>query len=226
MTYENPPGGNAGPSDGWGQAPGGYGSTPPPPGGYGSPPPPPGGYGSPPPPPPGYAQQPGGYGQPASGYGQPGPYGQPGAYGQPAGGYGAPQGGYSSPAGNYSNWLQRAGGYLIDLVPVWILVGIGVAAHNAAIYFLFLLAGIAFTAYNRWYMAGKTGQSWGNRALSMTLISEQTGQPIGPGKAFLRDLCHILDSLACYIGWLFPLWDAKRQTFADKIMQTVVIPTR
>jgi len=232
MTYENPPGGNAGPPDGWGQAPEGYGSPPPPAGGYGSPPPPAGGYGSPPPPPPGYAQQPGGYGQPAggygqpAGYGQPGPYGQPGAYGQPAGGYGAPQGGYASPAGNYSSWLQRAGGYLIDLVPVWVLIFIGVAAHNAAIYFLFLLAGIAVTAYNRWYLAGKTGQSWGNRVLNMSLISEQTGQPIGPGRAFLRDICHILDSLACYIGWLFPLWDAKRQTFADKIMQTVVIPSR
>ncbi len=42
--------------------------------------------------------------------------------------------------------------------------------------------------------------------------------------AFGRDICHILDSLACYIGWLFPLWDAKRQTFADKIISTVVIP--
>jgi hypothetical protein len=25
-------------------------------------------------------------------------------------------------------------------------------------------------------------------------------------------------------GWLFPIWDAKRQTFADKIISTVVIP--
>jgi uncharacterized RDD family membrane protein YckC len=219
MTYENPPGGNAGPSDGWGQAPGGYGSPPPPSGGYGSPPPPSGGYGSPPPPPPGYAQQPGGYGQP-------GPYGQPGAYGQPAGGYGAPQGGYTSQAGNYSSWIYRVGAYLIDIVPVWILIGIGVAAHNAGIYFVFLLAGIAVTAYNRWYQAGKTGQSWGKKVLNMSLIGEQTGQPIGPGKAFLRDICHIVDSVICYIGFLFPLWDSKRQTLADKIMQTVVIPSR
>jgi uncharacterized RDD family membrane protein YckC len=219
MTYENPPGGNAGPSDGWGQAPGGYGSPPPPSGGYGSPPPPSGGYGSPPPPPPGYAQQPGGYGQP-------GPYGQPGAYGQPAGGYGAPQGGYTSQAGNYSSWIYRVGAYLIDIVPVWILIGIGVAAHNAGIYFVFLLAGIAVTAYNRWYQAGKTGQSWGKKVLNMSLIGEQTGQPIGPGRAFLRDICHIVDSVICYIGFLFPLWDSKRQTLADKIMQTVVIPSR
>jgi uncharacterized RDD family membrane protein YckC len=209
MTYENPPGGNPGPSDGWGQAPGGYGS----------PPPPSGGYGSPPPPPPGYAQQPGGYGQP-------GPYGQPGAYGQPAGGYGAPQGGYTSQAGNYSSWIYRVGAYLIDIVPVWILIGIGVAAHNAGIYLVFLLAGIAVTAYNRWYQAGKTGQSWGKKVLNMSLIGEQTGQPIGPGRAFLRDICHIVDSVICYIGFLFPLWDSKRQTLADKIMQTVVIPSR
>jgi len=49
-------------------------------------------------------------------------------------------------------------------------------------------------------------------------------EPIGAGMAFVRDICHILDSLACYIGFLFPLWDAKRQTFADKIIHTVVIP--
>jgi Protein of unknown function (DUF2752) len=44
------------------------------------------------------------------------------------------------------------------------------------------------------------------------------------GMTTARDICHVLDSLACYIGWLFPLWDAKRQTFADKIVSTVVIP--
>ena len=37
-------------------------------------------------------------------------------------------------------------------------------------------------------------------------------------------MSRILDSLACYIGWLFPIWDAKRQTLADKIISTVVIP--
>ena len=30
--------------------------------------------------------------------------------------------------------------------------------------------------------------------------------------------------LICYIGYLFPLWDAKRQTLADKIMTTVCLP--
>ena len=42
--------------------------------------------------------------------------------------------------------------------------------------------------------------------------------------AFVRDLCHIIDQVICYIGYLFPLWDAKRQTLADKIMTTVCLP--
>jgi uncharacterized RDD family membrane protein YckC len=35
-----------------------------------------------------------------------------------------------------------------------------------------------------------------------------------------------VDAFICYIGFLWPLWDTKRQTLADKIMQTVVIPSR
>lgn len=56
------------------------------------------------------------------------------------------------------------------------------------------------------------------------LASEQTGQPIGVLMAFVRDICHFVDGVICYIGFLFPLWDAKRQTIADKIIGTVVIP--
>jgi uncharacterized RDD family membrane protein YckC len=209
MSYDNP-GGNAGP-------PGGYG--PPPGGGYG-PPPQGGGYGGPPPPPPqgGYGPPPGGYGAPQPGYGAP----QPG-YGAPQPGYGGPPG-YAPPAGNYANWLQRVGAYLIDVIPVAILIGIGRATGNGAIFGLFLILGIAVTAYNRWYLAGKTGQSWGKKVLNLSLISENTGQPIGAGMAFLRDICHWIDSLICYVGWLFPLWDSKRQTIADKIIKTVVVP--
>jgi len=33
---------------------------------------------------------------------------------------------------------------------------------------------------------------------------------------------HSLDSFA-YVGFLWPLWDDKRQTFSDKLMKTIVI---
>jgi len=40
---------------------------------------------------------------------------------------------------------------------------------------------------------------------------------------FVRDLAHILDAIPCYVGFLFPIWDARRQTFAAKVMSTVVL---
>jgi uncharacterized RDD family membrane protein YckC len=87
---------------------------------------------------------------------------------------------------------------------------------------LLTIAALGWTAYNRWLLAGRTGQSWGKRVTAITLISEQTGQPIGPLNAFLRDLVHILDGIA-YVGYLWPIWDDKRQTFADMLMKTIVV---
>jgi hypothetical protein len=33
----------------------------------------------------------------------------------------------------------------------------------------------------------------------------------------------MIDGAICGIGWLFPLWDTKRQTIADKIVKSVVV---
>ncbi len=43
------------------------------------------------------------------------------------------------------------------------------------------------------------------------------------GAAIGRAFVHIVDSIPCDIGYLWPLWDSKNQTFADKIMGTVVV---
>ncbi|HYY81920.1 MAG TPA: RDD family protein [Actinomycetes bacterium] len=180
-----------------------------------------------------------GYGQ--SGYGQQ-PYGQPPApppgYGaQPPAGYGQP--GYADAPGFYmgrplANWLQRVGAYLIDgliagipVILAALLAGALTGSNGGntgagLVVFLLYLVSLGITVYNRWIMQGRTGQSWGKQVLRLRLLRMSDGQPIGGGMAFARDICHIVDSLACYIGWLFPLWDARRQTFADKIISTVV----
>ena len=78
------------------------------------------------------------------------------------------------------------------------------------------LGALGWTIYNRWIRAGRTGQSWGKRLTKITLVNESTSQPIGAFNAFLRDLVHILDGFA-YVGYLWLLWDEKKQTFADKL---------
>lgn len=59
--------------------------------------------------------------------------------------------------------------------------------------------------------------------MGIRLLREADGRPLGFGMAFVRRLAHFLDSIACYIGWLWPLWDAKKQTFADKVCSSVVV---
>ncbi|WP_447009632.1 RDD family protein [Saccharothrix hoggarensis] len=211
---------------------------------YGQPPQQPGQYGQPPSNP--YGQQP-----PSNPYGQPqanpyaqqppsNPYGQPPAnpYGQPPQqqawgaqpGYGQPA--YAAaPAGGYAEWGSRAVGALIDYaapgVVVAILAGVGAATGDPTI--ALILSGVAylgmlgFLIYNSWYLAGTTGQSMGKKIAKIKLIKEETGQPIGFGNAFVRHLCHFVDSLPCYAGWFAPLWEPKKQTWADKILGTVVV---
>jgi len=195
-------------------------------------------YGNPPQDPNAQPAQPAPYGQPNP-YGQTNPYGEQPAYGQP---------GYGAPALDYANWFKRVGSYLIDALltslagfPLWIGYGILIASaetttnpdgttttsmNGGGVSLLLILIGVitsvAFFVWNTCMKQGRTGYSIGKGVLGTKLIAEQTGQPIGAGMAFVRYLCHILDSI-CYIGYLWPLWDSKRQTFADKIMKTVVI---
>jgi uncharacterized RDD family membrane protein YckC len=141
--------------------------------------------------------------------------------------------GYATPTTGYASWLQRVGAYLVDavvVVPFALLAAFlgqstdpvtGLPTLNA-MYFVFIALALVLNGYNRWYQAGRTGQSWGRKALGVRLVGEQTGQPIGPLLAFARDLAHFVDSIICYVGFLFPLWDAKRQTLADKLVKTVV----
>jgi uncharacterized RDD family membrane protein YckC len=133
-----------------------------------------------------------------------------------------PGGNTMTAASPYASWLQRVGAYLIDVAPIVILEII--FSRVLVLYVLILIASLGWTIYNRWYQAGTTGQSLGKKVLKLRLVSEETGQPIGMLMAFVRDICHIIDSVICFIGYLFPLWDAKRQTIADKIVKTVVIP--
>jgi uncharacterized RDD family membrane protein YckC len=185
----------------------------PPPGG--EPPRPPGDQ----PPPPGqYPQQPPGQ-YPQQPYGQY-PQQPPGQYGQPPYGYGAP----SAP---YAHWGKRVGATLLDvlvLAPGYLLMGVdGADGSLGLVYAVGLLAVIGIAIWNQIIKQGQTGQSIGKGVLGIKIIREADGGVLGIGMTFIRQIVHIVDSLPCYLGYLWPLWDAKRQTFTDKILSTVVI---
>jgi len=232
--------------------PGNYPPPPPPPPGGGYPPPPPGG-GYPPPPPPGG----GGYPPPP----------QQGGYAPPPGaapGYPPPQAAYGPPGGAppalpqdaYTPWLTRVLAYLIDVVPMLIVLAIaygvafGTADNNcsgdtfgygvyctsefSAIGVILLALGyIAVLAYWIWnlgYRQGTTGSSIGKSVMKFKILNEKTGQPVGFGMSFVRELIYWVGAGLCFgILWLvavlFPLWDPKRQTLVDKILNHIALPS-
>jgi len=152
----------------------------------------------------------------------------------------------------YTAWFTRVLGYLIDVIPAAIVIGIaeGIAFGTAdnqcvtgngeydysayctssfstlgvIVMGLAYIAGLVYWLWNWGYRQGTTGQSIGKSVMKFKVVSEKTWQPIGFGLSVVRQLAHFVDAVICYIGFLFPLWDAKRQTLADKIMTTVCVP--
>jgi uncharacterized RDD family membrane protein YckC len=152
----------------------------------------------------------------------------------------------------YTPWITRVLAFSIDAIPALILVGIGIGlllgVREKACYtdispydlgefctegasalgqIAAALAGLLIFAYGMWnygYRQGTTGSSIGKSIMNFKVVSERTWQPIGFGLSIVRQLAHFVDLIICYIGYLFPLWDTKRQTLADKIMITVCVP--
>jgi uncharacterized RDD family membrane protein YckC len=172
-----------------------------------------------------------------------------------AGGYAPPPPGpviRDLPRQAYTSWLTRAVAYLIDVLPLALILGVGwlilqnsvdtaclteVTRHDVgqvcsirystmgiAVMWGALLLGLIYGLWNYGYRQGTTGSSIGKSVLNFKVVSENTGQPIGFGMSLLRQITHVVDAVPFYIGYLFPLWTAKRQTLADKIMATVCLP--
>ena len=85
--------------------------------------------------------------------------------------------------------------------------------------------------YATFLNGGERGQTIGKRIVNIQVRDEATGGPIGYGKAFLRWLVGALLSIfTCGIGGLldalWPLWDNKRQTLHDKVVNSLVVETQ
>ena len=158
------------------------------------------------------------------------------------------------PQGAYTPWISRFLAFLIDYIPYLIIVGIGwgiLIGSPECVDFsdtelgeilgasyescgpstlgqtsmsLSILIGFAYVLWNYGYRQGTTGSSVGKAILKFKVVSERTGLPIGFGLSIVRQLAHFVDAIIFGIGFLFPLWDSKRQTLADKIMTTVCLP--
>lgn len=143
----------------------------------------------------------------------------------------------------YASWIYRVLAYVIDVIPLAILNGIGLLLGRpetqtvttdsgvsitttsglGLMYWLFWGIGILYWIWNKGYREGTTTQSLGKSAMGMHTVGMQSGQALGFGTAFGRLLLLYVDFFICYIGVLWPLWDKDRQCLlSDKLTKAVV----
>lgn len=124
-------------------------------------------------------------------------------------------------------WSARAGALALDMLPgVAVLATAAVVALSVSLHSLWWWAcvstgavAILLTAFNRLLLPVITGQSFGRAVFGTTLVCGN-GDAVGLWRLLLRDLAHLLDTAAALLGWLWPLWDSRRRTFADMLLGT------
>src|SRR5947209_2687251 len=138
----------------------------------------------------------------------------------PPGGYSG--GGPSGPSGPRASFSLRLGAWLIDFIILAVVDTIVRAIIG--VYPGGLLGLIINFGYYGYFEGGPSGQTVGKLALGIRTVRYSDGGPLGWGTALLRNLCRILSGLACFIGYLWTLWDPEKMTWHDKLSQTVVVP--
>lgn len=71
---------------------------------------------------------------------------------------------------------------------------------------------------------GRTGFTWGRKALGIRVVDATTAGPIGGGRSFGRYLfASFISGNVCFLGYLWALWDPRKQTWHDKVVTSVVV---
>jgi uncharacterized RDD family membrane protein YckC len=150
-----------------------------------------------------------------------------------------------------ARWWQRVGAMVLDLLIVGIPLFIVNAILNAAFgtdrvvklfngtyetqrtiqgpgHVVILIATAAIVGLYYSILNGtRTGQTVGNRAPGIAVRDATTGEPIGFKRGllrwFIRFVLYLALLLPGILNDLFPLWDSRNQTIADKAARSVVI---
>ena len=138
-----------------------------------------------------------------------------------------------------ASWGIRVVAYIIDALfglllaaPGGVLVGIGSVTHGAVrgslltLGSILLLIGAIVQIWQTAWRQGARGQSWGKVVIGLRTVDADTLQPIGGPRGLLRWLVDLVlgaISILQILNYLWPLWDQRHQTWADKAVRSVVL---
>jgi uncharacterized RDD family membrane protein YckC len=141
-----------------------------------------------------------------------------------------------------SSWGRRLAAYLIDSLLLYFAAGVVstpffVAGGTAnpdngvligfGVVFVFLVLLVGQPLYFTISHGSQRGQTLAKRWLGIRVVDDKTGAPIGYGRAFGRWLVVFALGLFCgllnILDGLWPLWDPLKQSWHDKVANSVVI---
>jgi uncharacterized RDD family membrane protein YckC len=164
----------------------------------------------------------------------PPPFGQP-EYGYQQHGYGYSYG----PAYSYSGFWRRVGAAVLDglilSVPTGIIGAVAGADQfnagvtygyapgvSAALNLLNTVIGVAYYAV----LEGTRGQTLGKMAVGIKVVDADGGGLIGIPRGIGRYFARILSAIALGLGYLWMLWDPRKQCWHDKLVRSIVVRTQ
>jgi len=137
---------------------------------------------------------------------------------------GSPQGGQGytgNGPGPRAGFWRRFAGSLIDGIVVGLINGILVALLKGVGDLLGLLVSFSYLTL---LIGGPKGQTLGQQAMGIRVISLETGGSIGYGRAFGRIFAAYLSVIVIFLGYFWMLWDKEKQCWHDKLVGDVVVP--
>jgi Mce-associated membrane protein len=126
-------------------------------------------------------------------------------------------------------WRVRAAAFGVDVAPgvavaaVMALAALTVPPRGVWWWCCVSVGGLAIllSAANRSLLPPITGWSLGRDVFGIEVVRGSGGR-VGQSRLLIRDLAHLLDTASVLAGWLWPLWDQRRRTFADMLARTEV----
>ncbi len=142
---------------------------------------------------------------------------------------GAASPGEPAPADAPAPWPARAGALAVDVLPglgviaTMVLLALAAPADGWQRWAFTAAGGVTLfsMAVNRLVLPNAVGWTLGRALFGIAV--RRDGDPVGIVRLTVRDLAHVLDTLGLCVGWLWPLWDRRRRTFADMLTGTQVV---
>lgn len=138
----------------------------------------------------------------------------------------------SVPSMEYAGFWRRLGANIIDgffiLMFNWSIVfslGFGNISRginkNELSSIIGFLIGVGYVIF---FWATQNGQTLGKRAMAVRIVKE-SGEPVDFATAIIRYIGYIISSIVLLLGFIWVIFDPKKQGWHDKIAKTYVIKT-